>query len=127
MRLLKTFACLLLACFALTQAAFAQSSHLDTPLMIVRFNQDRVYYEKPLYNAVSQALEAKPGVMFNLVSVVPLTSSASYNQKQDAVSKRNMGAFVGSMVNMGVPENRIRVQYQQAPEVEANEIQLYVE
>lgn len=127
MRFLKTFACLMVACFAMAQAAFAQSSHLDTPLMIVRFNQDRVYYEKPLYNAVSQALQAKPGVMFNLVSVVPLTSSDSYNQKQDAVSKQNTAAFVGSMVKMGVPQNRIRVQYQQAPEVEANEIQLYVE
>ena len=51
--------------------ATAPRDHTNTPLMVVRFNQRHVYYQRPLYTAVSRALEVKPSARFTMVSVVP--------------------------------------------------------
>lgn len=112
----------------LAGAAHAQTaSYVDTPLMVVRFNQDRVYYQQPLYNAVSRALEAKPSVMFNIISLVPDAGHARANEKLSADAHRSTGRFVADMVKMGVPQSRIRVSYQPGPGITANEVHLFVE
>ena len=109
-------------------AAQAQtSSHLDTPLMVVRFNQERIYYQQPLFNAISRALEAKPGVMFNIISLVPETGNKRADKKLSKEAHQTTEAFVGDMLKMGIPQNRIRVAYQPQPYIKANEVHLFVE
>jgi hypothetical protein len=103
------------------------ASYVDTPLMVVRFNQSRVYYQQPLFNAVSRALEAKPDVIFNVITVVPQTGSSHTNEKFAAEARRDTSVFVTDMVKMGIPQSRIHVSYQNAPNVESNEVHLFVE
>lgn len=113
---------------ALATAAHAQgASHYDTPLMVVRFNQGRVYYQQPLYSALSRALEAKPGVMFNIVSLVPETGDKRTDKKLAEDARRTTGVFVSDMVKMGIPQNRIHVSYEGNRGVESNEVHLFVE
>lgn len=111
---------------ALDSAAFAQS-HLDTPLMVVRFNQARVYYQQPLFNAVSKAVEAKQGVVFTVVAVAPQTGNAQQDGQLSAQTRQYTGAVVADMVKMGIPQNRIRVQHQTNPGVASPEVHLFVE
>lgn len=116
------------ASLVVAASAHAQSaSHLETPLMVVRFNQDRVYYQQPLYNAVSNALQAKPGVMFNIISLVPDTGDARANSKLKESAERSTGQLVGDMRKMGIPDSRMRVSYQSTPSVSSNEVHLFVE
>ncbi|MCH2546127.1 MAG: hypothetical protein MK052_00755 [Alphaproteobacteria bacterium] len=109
-------------------AAHAQAvSYKDTPLMVVRFNQERVYYQQQLYNAVSRALEAKPDVQFSIISLVPETQDRSYNRRMQDEARHNTGLFVANMVKMGFPKNRIRIAYQIGPSIESNEVHMFVE
>lgn len=111
-------------------AASAQAqtaSHVDTPLMVVRFNQERIYYQQPLFSAVSRALEAKPDVKFNVVSLVPETGKKRADKKLAAEARLTTEAFIGDMIRMGIPQSRIHVSYQPGPYVKANEVHLFVE
>ena len=109
-----------------SQAAVAQS-HLDTPLMVVRFNQARVYYQQPLFNAVSKAVEAKQAVVFTVVAVAPQTGNAQTDGQLSAQTRQYTGAVVADMVKMGIPQKRIRVQHQTNPGVASPEVHLFVE
>lgn len=125
---LKRGACIMAALIALVAGAAdaLAASHLDTPLLVVRFNQPRVYYQQPLYNVVAKALQAKPAVVFNIVSVIPVTGNAEQDEKLNAVSQNNTGELVQTMLQMGVPQERVRVSYQQGG-VETNEIHIFVQ
>lgn len=112
---------------AMAASAQAQVSHYDTPLMVVRFNQPNLYYQQQLYNVVSRALQAKPDVMFNIVSLVPETQDAALNQRIGTDARNSTGGFIANLVQMGVPQNRIRVSYQPGYNIESNEVHLFVE
>lgn len=125
--LLRVMVCAVAVSVAPLPAAWAQASHLDTPLMVVRFNQDRIYYQQPLYNAIARALEAKPGVTFNIITLIPQTGNAKQDKKSTVDAQTSTNALVGDMVKMGVPQNRIRVSYQNGNNIESSELHLFVE
>lgn len=69
----------------------------SAPLVIIRFNQPQVSYERPLYNAVSRAAQVKPSVMFDVVATAKDEETAqTYGQK-----------VVQSLNRIGVPASRI--------------------
>ncbi len=121
-RWMMLFGCVLMV----AGGAWAQASHHTTPLLIVRFNQERLHYQRPLYNVVSQAVEAKPSVQFALVSVVPLTNSDDYNKQMQQKARGNTNQLVQQMLQMGVPQERVSVEYRNSADVRANEVQIYV-
>ena len=125
--LLRVAVCAVMVSAASVPAVWAQASHLDTPLMVVRFNQDRVYYQQPLYNAVARALEAKPGVMFNIITLIPQTGNERLDKKATVEAQTNTNTLVADMVKMGVPQNRMRVSYQNGSNIESGELHLFVE
>lgn len=110
----------------IASAAFAQS-HLTTPLLTVRFNQDRVYYQQPLYNAVSRALEAKPSAKFKIVSLIPKTGDEKLNKRLTVEAQQRTNMFAQDMVKMGIPQSRFAVQYQPNNQVADPELHLFVE
>ena len=121
------FACLVVAALAAfpaisvvaTRQAVAQSAdHTTTPLMVIRFNQPRIYFQRPLYNAVSRALAAKPSVMFNLINYVPT--------KDNGAAQRDLQAVLNTLNEMGVPSSRVSVNSQQDPTLRFSEVHLYV-
>lgn len=116
----------ILAMAGFTSTAQAQS-YTDTPLLVVRFNQDRIYYQQALYNAVSRALEAKPSVLFNIVAVVPESSNDSFNRQSKADTQMRTGTLVGDMVKMGVPQSRLRVSYQKSTTAPSPEVHIFVQ
>lgn len=115
-----------LAASLLASPAFALNSHTDTPLLVVRFNQERVYYQQPLYNAVASALQAKPDVLFNIVAVVPQTGNSSADERLEKETQVRTGTLVGDMVKMGVPQSRLHVSYQKSPAA-SPEVHIFVQ
>lgn len=110
----------------MVSAAFAQS-HLTTPLLTVRFNQERVYYQQSLYNAISRAVEAKPAVRFKIVSVIPKTADEKRNKKLTVETQQRTNLFVQDLVKMGVPQSRLAVHYQHNTAAAAPEVHVFVE
>lgn len=103
-----------------------QAAHAEKPLMVVRFNQPNISYGDHLYRAVSRAVEAKPSVMFEVVSVVPQTADADTNADWKKVADAHAAKFQSVLQSMGVPASRIS--YAQRPQsgLRFDEVQLYV-
>jgi hypothetical protein len=110
--------------FGLMMAAYAQAQ--GKPLMVIRFNQQRIYYEQQLYVAVSKAIGAKPTVMFDLVSYVPKTGEEKLDAQWQATARHNTQTILKSMMEMGVPSSRITTRAQPIRGGEYDEIHLFV-
>jgi hypothetical protein len=126
MRYIRFIVPLLALMVVLTQGfnAFAQAQ--ADPLVIIRFNQPRVYYEKQLYGAVTKAVAAKPGVMFDLVSYVPTGADVKRNTGWQATARQNVQAVMNSLERMGVPASRISYRAVPLRDAGYDEVHLFV-
>lgn len=79
------------------------------PLVVIRFNQPRVYFDQQLYGALSQAVAIKPEVMFEVVSFAPTTGQNDRDAQWQQAASQHTQAVVASMQSMGIPLERIRV------------------
>lgn len=125
--LLRAVVCAVMLCTAAVPTVAAAQTYADTPLLVVRFNQDRVYYQQSLYSVISRAVQAKPSVMFNIITLIPQTGDSSSDKKSTVVAQTNTNALVRDMVQMGVPQNRIRVSYQNGSNLQSSELHMFVE
>ncbi|MEJ0009595.1 MAG: hypothetical protein WDN72_03135 [Alphaproteobacteria bacterium] len=115
---------MLVATFGMLAAASAQTvPEQNRALVVIRFNQAHVYYEDSLYGAISQAVAAKPDVMFDVVSYAPNGSDKSRWQQ---VASGDTQAVVASMERMGVPASRIRVSGQYLDGIRYDEVHVFV-
>lgn len=99
----------------------------DIPLVVIRFNQRKVFYERPLYNAVSKAVAIKPSAIFEVVSFVPQSSSEDTQEKLDQMAASQQSAVVGTLRSIGIPQNQIRTSRDVAPDTQFHEVYIYVE
>ena len=124
---------------SLVNRAFAQSQALasataqssgpvigERPLVVIRFDRPDIPYQQALYNAVSRALERKPNASFDLVAVTPKRGSAAQTAINSTQTKRNAEAVLRTLADMGLPANRVKLSATTSPDVEANEVQIFV-
>lgn len=109
-------------CFALMIPALAAAAadHFTTPLVVIRFNQPRVYYEQPLYTAMNRALQAKPEVRFNIIHYFPPRPALK------AQGERQFQRVLGTIRQMGMPESRLNITSQADATLTYSEVHLYV-
>lgn len=99
----------------------------DKPLMVIRFNQRKVYFDQPLYTAVSKALARKSDVMFVLVSYIPVAGNP---QQDEALAQRaaaNVRDVTAAMVKMGVPPQQMSTQVQSGAGLQYDEVHMFVQ
>lgn len=97
------------------------------PLVTIRFNQPRVYFDKQLYAAVSQAVAIKPDVTFDVVSLAPATGNPQIDAQWQQVASHNTQAVLAVMRNIGVPLNQIRVTGRSQGGLTHDETQVFVQ
>lgn len=94
------------------------------PFIIIRFNQARMYYEQPLYNAVSKAVGMKQDVLFDIVGVAPRTGDSGKDSAWQERSRANVQKVIGTLNSMGVPSSRLTVQYMQVEGLRFDEVRV---
>lgn len=99
----------------------------EIPLVVIRFNQRKVFYERPLYNAVSKAVAIKPNVVLDVVSFVPQTPSEDSQEKMNQMAASQQSAVIGTLRSIGIPANQIRASRDIAPDTQFHEVYIYVE
>jgi hypothetical protein len=114
------FGMMVMACVLPLASAHAQN---DVPLLVLRYNQPRIYYDKQLYTAVSKAVAIKPEVRFSIVSFVP--DQGGEAMQQAATAQTN--ALIASLQKMGIPASRISVSSEKVNDAPYHEIYLYVD
>ncbi len=96
------------------------------PLVVIRFADDDVAYQDALYQAVSAALERKPGALFDLVAVAPAAGSAGEVALNSSAVKRNAEDVLRSLSEMGLPADRLTLSAITAGDADVNQVRIYV-
>ncbi len=104
----------------------ASGSAEDRPLVVIRFDQPDVPYEQPLYTAVSRALERKPTATFRILAVAPNAGSASQVALNTNASRQNAENVLRALTNMGLPADRVSLSATMSPDVQSNEVRVFV-
>ncbi len=103
-----------------------QSTMGRTPLVVIRFDRADVPYEQALYTAVSKTLERRPDAMFDLVAVAPTTGGTARIALNSQKARQHAENVMRSLVEMGLPPNRVAVSARTEQQVANNEVHLYV-
>lgn len=118
----KILAALLVSLCSALPIANAQSQS-DVPLLVLRYNQPHIYYDKQLFSAVSKAVAIKPTVTFSLVSFVPAVGG----EAMEAAANSHATTLVKKLQGMGIPAGHIKVSQQRVDDAKYHEIYLYVD
>lgn len=104
----------------------AQTAQAAEPLVIIRFNQSRVYYDQQLYKAISQAVAIKPDVMIDVVSFAPETNDTTLDRQWQAAASAHTQQVVATLNSIGVPTSRITVSGQRLAGIRSDETHVFV-
>lgn len=124
MKLLRLFAIIVLFT-GFSQASLAQNA-AEKPLMIIRFNQDVVSYEKSLDKAVNAALDVKPTAFFEVVAVIPQTGDRKNDRNLKEQSEYYSSQIKENISSKGVAAEKIRLSQQSSKVIKDNEVHIFV-
>jgi len=90
------------------------------PLVVIRFDRATVEYEQPLYRAVREALSRRPSASFEIEAAAPATAASPIS------ARRQAERVTRTLVEMGVPRNRLALSERIAPDARSDEVRIYV-
>ena len=116
--------------FATAAPARAQSqvSNLANrrPLVVIRFDRPNVPYQEPLFTAATEALNRRPGAVFDIVSIVPQQGTPAQVALAANQSRRNAEQVMQTLIQMGLPSDRLSLSSTSSANVGSNEVHIYV-
>jgi hypothetical protein len=96
------------------------------PLVVIRFDRPNVPYQEPLFTAASEALNRRPGAVFDIVSIVPQQGTPAQVALSANQSRRNAEQVLQTLVQMGLPSDRLSLSSTSSSDVGSNEVHIYV-
>ena len=96
------------------------------PLVVIRFDRDKVPYQQALYNAVGKVLERRPDASFDLVAVAPTSGGPARVALNSTKARRQAEEVLRSLVEMGLPPARVAVSGKTIASALTNEVHLYL-
>jgi hypothetical protein len=96
------------------------------PFVVIRFDQPGLEYRERLYEAVNAALARSPGVAFDLVAVAPAGGTPEQIALNSKAARADMEQVQRSLLDMGLPADRVSATETTDPKIEINEVRLYV-
>ena len=99
----------------------ASASGGRQPILVIDFESANTAYESSLYAAVSEVVARRPAAGFEVIAVTPGAKPGA----SPTASRRNSKRVVRSLVNMGVPEARLRESAKTSPAAVAEQVLVY--
>ena len=96
------------------------SAAASRPLVVIRFDRPTVDYVQPLYRAISEALQRRPSTSFEIEAAAPTTAASTVS------ARRQADRVTRSLIEMGVPRDRLYVSERIAPQARTDEVRIYV-
>lgn len=90
------------------------------PLVVIRFDRPTVEYEQPLYRAISEALDRRPSANFEVEAAAPATAASPVS------ARRQADRVTRTLMEMGVPRERLFLSERLAPDARSDEVRIYV-
>jgi hypothetical protein len=98
----------------------------NQPLVVIRFDRPNIAYQQPLYTAVSRALERKPSATFTIMAVAPNAGTPAQVAVNANTARQNAENVMRTLTDMGLPANRISLAATTSPDVQSNEVRIFV-
>lgn len=105
---------------------YVQEGVQEKPLMVIRYNQEDIYYQMPLYNTVSKALQVKPDAQFTFVSEIPVTGQPVADSNAEADAHNNWQNVLKTLNDIGLPERQMTTRFEKSNHISSNEILVFV-
>jgi len=96
------------------------------PLVVIRFDTEEVDYEPALLSAVSAALDRRPNAAFDVAAVSPAAGSEAQLVADIEAARRHADDVLRSLARMGLTADRVSVTSVVSPEVQGNEVHVFV-
>ena len=96
------------------------------PLVVIRFDQPNVPYQEPLFTAATEALNRRPNAVFDIVSIVPQQGTPAQVALAANQSRRNAEQVMQTLIQMGLPSNRLSLSSTSSANVGSKEVHIYV-
>jgi hypothetical protein len=96
------------------------------PFVVIRFDDPSVDYERQLQDAVSAALARSPNLGFDLVAAAPAGGTSEDIARNSEAARASMERVRGSLLDMGLSPDRVSISQVTDPNIESNEVRLYV-
>ncbi|MBL4690105.1 MAG: hypothetical protein JKY68_01355 [Rhodospirillales bacterium] len=109
-----------------TLAARPSDTTGKRPLVVIRFDRNKVPYQQALYHAISRVLERRPGAVFDLVAVAPSSGGAARVALNSNKSRRHAEEVLRALIEMGLPPARVAVSAKTLASAKSNEVHVYL-
>jgi len=96
------------------------------PLVVIRFSDPNVDYEQVLFTVVGRALDRRPNAAFDIVAVAPQVGNSAQVALATNRARRNAEKVLRSLTNMGLPADRVTLSATSSPNVQVDEVQVFV-
>ncbi len=97
-----------------------------SPLVVIRFDQANVSYERALYSALSTAMERKPDAQFDLVAVSPSRGNPAAQALGTSSARKFAEQVLRSLTDMGLSPQRVTLSAKSSETADVNEVHLFV-
>jgi outer membrane protein OmpA-like peptidoglycan-associated protein len=92
-------------------------------LVLVRFNEQNVEYQQPMYDAVSTTLDRKPDANFTVVAVTPKSDKPATDTD---TAQRRADTVKSELVQLGLQPSRIGITSVSSEVATSPEVHVYV-
>ncbi|MEE2699214.1 MAG: hypothetical protein VX923_05910 [Pseudomonadota bacterium] len=96
------------------------------PLVVIRFDRNKVPFQQALYHAISRVLESRPSAIFDLVAVSPSSGGAARIALNSNKSRRHAQEVLQALTEMGLPPSRVAVSAKTMTNANTNEVHVYL-
>ena len=97
------------------------------PLVVIRFDDPDIDYEKTLFDAIGVTVDKKPDATFGLVAVSPIGKNEGETRINSSKVKKYAERVLRSMVSFGLPSKKVALSAKTSGDVVVPEVHIYVQ
>tara|TARA_B100002003_G_scaffold44809_1_gene40137 strand:- start:138 stop:818 length:681 start_codon:yes stop_codon:yes gene_type:complete len=97
------------------------------PLVVIRFDDPDINYEKTLFDAIGTTVDKKSDATFGLVAVSPIGKNEGETRINSSKVKKYAERVLRSMVSFGLPSKKVALTAKTSGDVVVPEVHIYVQ
>ena len=97
------------------------------PLVVIRFDDPDINYEKTLFDAIGTTVDKKTDATFGLVAVAPIGKNEGETRINSSKVKKYAERVLRSMVSFGLPSKKVALTAKTSGDVVVPEVHIYVQ
>jgi|GEM_PF-4646256 len=98
----------------------------DTPILVIRFNQQHVYYQEPLKQVVSEVRGVRGDAIYEVRSILPSAMQQSEDEQAAKKAETRLLLVLAELKKLGVAQDKVSADTTYSDDVKTQEIKIFV-